>query len=342
MAKTPRILVFRFSALGDVAMIVPVFRALFQKYPNLQLVLVSRSFVQPLFQEFEQVKFIAMEPQQLKGFAGLYRFFKQLRQLQPEAIADLHGVLRTHVLNFFFRATGMRVQQIRKGRAEKKQLTRPKNKRWVPLEHTVYRYADVFFRLGFPVEIPTEQQRLNRPLPEHLPESLQLSKTPWVGIAPFASFPGKRYPLDAMQKVIAYLSQKHFVLLFGAGTEELSQMAVWAQAYPNVFNICKELDFSQQLDLISHLDLMIAMDSANGHFAANAGVQVLTLWGLTHPFAGFAPFGSGHENLGVDREQYPQVPTSVYGHKMPQGYEKAFRSLPPEAVLEKALEMIAR
>ena len=340
MAKAPKIMVFRFSALGDIALLVPVFRALFKTYPQLELILVSRAFVAPMFEEFDRLTFVPMDPKQVKGFFGLYRFFKQLRQLQPTAIADQHSVLRTHVLRLLFQLSGVPVQKINKGRKAKKLLTRPQNKRWMPLQHTVFRYADVFFRLGWPVEVPQQLEAQNRPLPENLPEALQLSKQPWIGIAPFASFPGKCYPLDALQKVMAYLAQKHQVLLFGAGPQELSQMEIWAKAYPNVFNICNELNFRHQLQLISHLDLMIAMDSANGHLAANSGVSVLSLWGLTHPYAGFAPFGQGHQNLTADREKFPQIPTSVYGNKMPAGYENAFRTISPQTVIETALEML--
>ena len=42
--------------------------------------------------------------------------------------------------------------------------------------------------------------------------------------------------------------------------------------------------------MISNLNLMISMDSFNGHLAANAGIPVITIWGMTHPFLGFSPF----------------------------------------------------
>ena len=179
----------------------------------------------------------------------------------------------------------------------------------------------MFFRLGWPVEVPQQLEPQNLPLPENLPEALQLSKQPWIGIAPFASFPGKCYPLDALQKVMAYLAQNHQLLLFGAGPQELSQMEVWAKAYPNVFNVCKDLNFKQQLQLISHLDLMIAMDSANGHLAANSGVSVLSL-GLTHPYAGLTLW-AGASKFNGDRENFLKS-QPVYGNKMPAGYENAF------------------
>ena len=85
------------------------------------------------------------------------------------------------------------------------------------------------------------------------------------------------------------------------------------------------------------------MDSANGHLAANAGIPVLSLWGLTHPFCGFVPFYQPLENsLTLDRNKYPLVPTSVYGNVTPAGYENAFRSIKPKEVIEKALEIVKK
>ena len=54
--------------------------------------------------------------------------------------------------------------------------------------------------------------------------------------------------------------------------------------------VAGKLSFSEELDTISNLDCMISMDSGNAHLAAMYGVKVITIWGVTHPFAGFAPF----------------------------------------------------
>ena len=64
------------------------------------------------------------------------------------------------------------------------------------------------------------------------------------------------------------------------------------------------------------------------------GIKVITLWGATHPFAGFAPFNQPLENCLVsDREKFPLLPTSVYGNKKVEGYGDAMRSISPEKVV---------
>jgi ADP-heptose:LPS heptosyltransferase len=81
---------------------------------------------------------------------------------------------------------------------------------------------------------------------------------------------------------------------------------------------------------------MLSMDSGNAHLAAILGVKVITLWGATHPFAGFSPFNQPLENaLTADSSLYPKLPTSVYGNKKVAGYEDAMRTILPINVVEK-------
>ena len=111
--------------------------------------------------------------------------------------------------------------------------------------------------------------------------------------------------------------------------------------YPDVINIAGKYKFKEELALISNLDLMVSMDSSNGHLAAIYGVPVVTLWGVTHPFLGFAPFGQQYKNsLMVDIEKFPLIPTSVYGNKYPENYEDAMKTIAPIDVVNKVLTLM--
>ena len=104
----------------------------------------------------------------------------------------------------------------------------------------------------------------------------------------------------------------------------------------NVVNVAGLLSFEEELDLISNLDLMLSMDSGNAHLAAMLGVKVLTIWGVTHPYAGFAAFNQPQDfHLLPDREKYTQIPTSVYGNKYPEDYMDVAGSIHPKEVVEK-------
>ena len=79
---------------------------------------------------------------------------------------------------------------------------------------------------------------------------------------------------------------------------------------------------------------MLSMDSGNAHIAAMYGVPTITLWGVTHPFAGFMPFGQPIERAILPNlARYDQIPTSIYGNKVPPGYEKVMHTISPDTVI---------
>ena len=340
--KDPHLLLIRFSALGDVAMTVPVIRCLYKAYPRLKITFVSRPDVEPLFQEFENFNFYPTDFNgRHKGIKGLWTLFQELKTIPFSMVADLHSVIRTYFLNLFFKLHGYKVKSVDKGRLEKKALTRRKNKKFQPLTHTCYRYADVFRKLELPISFEEHEFPEKKELPQSIESLFGSSEKKWIGIAPFANHQGKIYPLDLMQHVINFLQKDHQIFLFGAGKKEQEQLEVWENAYKNVCNTAEKIKLKEQLDLMPYLDLMISMDSANGHMAANTGIRVLTLWGMTHPFCGFSPFNQPLDHaITLDRTQYPLIPTSVYGNVIPLNYQDAFRSLNPKTVIEKALELL--
>ena len=340
--RNKSLLVYRFSSFGDIAMIVPVLRSFYQAYPEQKIIFVSRDFVKPLFEEFPNITFKGVEfRHKYKGLKGLLILYKELKKERVVAVADLHGVLRTFVLNFLFKLSFYKVSSINKGRNERRKLIRKKNKVFQPLTPTHFRYCEVFRKLGFPLDLNNHEYP-NQPLltNDSLKGIVDTNKQ-IIGIAPFASNEGKTYPLDHMQKVISYLQKDNLVLLFGGVGDNLDQLRVWENAYGNAIDMSRKYNLTEQIAIMYYLDIMISMDSANGHIAANCGIPVLTIWGLTHPFCGFKPFDQPIENsLTLDRKKYPEIPTSIFGDRIPNNYEFAFRSLDPKTVIEKVLEIL--
>ena len=124
------------------------------------------------------------------------------------------------------------------------------------------------------------------------------------------------------------------MFLFGGGQRDIDRLNSLKQDHQNVTVVAGKLKLQQELALISHLDLMLSMDSGNAHIAAMLGVKVITLWGATHPYAGFKPFHQPMEYcITADRTQYPLLPTSVYGNKKVPGYENAMRTIVPETII---------
>lgn len=333
------ILVIRLSALGDVAMTVPVLLSLVENYPDLRITLVTRGFFKPLFSQIERVTiYEAATSKRHKGIRGLWRLFHELGALQIDAVADLHNVLRSNILKFFYSFTAIPFVQVNKGRADKKALTAVRKKVFKPLKSTHERYAEVFEKLGLPVSLSSEALLPPLKLGEATRAFVGHPLEKWIGIAPFAAFKGKMYPPELMEKVLRILNntERYKLILFGGGKEEEYQLSQWERQFECAISAAGRLTFREELELISNLDLMLAMDSANGHLAAVYGVPTVTLWGVTHPYAGFYPFAQDPANaLLADRKEFPSIPTSVYGNKFPKGYEKAMATITPEAVVSK-------
>jgi ADP-heptose:LPS heptosyltransferase len=323
--------------MGDVAMTVPVIRAFAKQYPDVKLTVVSRPFFKPFIDGIPNVDFFAVDVQKRhKGFLGLLQLYSDLKKLNVDGVADLHNVLRSKVVRTLFALSGKKVAFTDKGRAEKKALTSLKNKVFKPLIQMVERHVETFEKLGFSVDLTNFQFPDKAVLSEEILNITGTKNQNWVGIAPFAQYQSKVYPLDLMQQLIDALAENNAIkiFLFGGGKEEIQKLNQLQNNHSNVVVLAGKLKFNQELEVISNLDVMLSMDSGNGHIAAMLGVKVITLWGATHPFAGFAPFNQPLENcITADREKFPLIPTSIYGNKKVEGYEDAMRSITVEKVV---------
>jgi ADP-heptose:LPS heptosyltransferase len=328
----------RLSAMGDVAMTVPVLRAFVNQYPDVKITVISRPFFQPFFEGIINVSFFAFdEKERHKGFVGLMHLYRDLQQLNIDAFADLHNVLRSKVVRTFFALSGRKTAFVDKGRAGKKALTRSENKILKPLPSMFERHAEVFAKLGFILDLSNPVFPEKAELKADITAIIGTENQHLIGIAPFAQYDSKVYPLDLMLSVIEELSKnsKNKILLFGGGKKEIEILDSLSNNKKNVINMAGKIKLKQELELISNLDVMLSMDSGNSHIAAMLGVKVISLYGATHPYAGFMPFNQPLENALIsDRNLFPKLPTSVYGNKIVPGYEDAMRTISVDSIVK--------
>ena len=345
------LLAMRFSALGDVAMTVPVVRSFALAYPQHEVTLMSRPMAAPLFEGLPaNVHFRPVKVSDYKGVNGLVRLYHELESEGYDGVADLHDVLRTMLLRLRLRAGGRPSDHIRKGHKEKHRLTSAKHRDLKPLRTSVQRYADVFARLGYPFEVDLQPLKPAgfSPLPPK-------SEACWIGIAPFAQHKGKIYPLEQMKEVIRLLAKGNdtskadgdrSVFLFGAGEQEKAWCEACAREInaetgcDHVTSLVGRYTIREELAVMSQLDAMVCMDSANMHLASLVGTRTVTLWGATHPYAGFAALQRpGSQNLQLDLTCRP---CSVFGNKACKNKEPyaCLRGITPQSVVQ-AVEKVA-
>jgi ADP-heptose:LPS heptosyltransferase len=344
--KLKHLLIIRFSAMGDVAMTVPVIRTLAQQHPNLKITVVSRLEYKPFFDGIPNLNFYEADFNRAhKGILGLWKLFRQLRRLHIYAVADLHNVLRSKIITRLFSLRGKKTATTNKMRNERAALVAPKNKVLGPLPQVTQLHAAALAQLGFAIDLDKTVFPPKQALTEDILAVTGPKTKHWIGIAPFAQHSSKVYPQDLMVQVITTLAenQDNTIFLFGGGKKEAKILKEYAAEKPNIIVIAGGIFIlRQELRLISHLDVMLSMDSANAHMAAMQGVKAVTLWGATHPYAGFGPFKQPlHYALTANREKYPLLPTSVYGNKKVEGYEDAMRTISPDAVVAKINEVLA-
>lgn len=296
------ILAYRFSAFGDVAMTVPVIKEFLEQNPEVEIVMASRKMFKDLFNDIPRLIFLGVDFNEYKGLTGLRKLHKEIiSQYKIDFVADLHDIIRTKILNFFFKASGIKVSRINKERAEKKILTDTKNLNKKALKKNTERYADVFRNLGFKVT-----------LSHRLKSNVQEKKG--IGFAPFAQHKGKMLPLEKSYELARILSKKYKIYFFGGGKEETSILKKWEEQLPNTQCLAGTLSLNEELEKIAHLEAMISMDSANMHLASIVGTRCLSIWMQTHPYAGFLGYGQ-NENDTIQINDFTCRPCSVFGNK---------------------------
>ena len=346
--KHEHILIIRFSAMGDVAMVVPVVYSLATQYPDLRITVLSRSFARPFFDDLApNVDFMEADLKgEYHGVKGLNALYRRLTAKQFTKIADLHSVLRSEYLRMRFTMGHYRVEHINKHRRQRRALVSYNNKERKQLPTPFENYAEVLAKLGFPVRLefrsifPPEGGNLNM-LPAIIGPKKNFQK--WIGIAPTAAHPGKCYPAPLMRQVVEQLIVKYpqaRIFLFGRGRMEDQLFSQWCSEMPQCVYVSQHLEnMHQELILMSHLDVMLSMDSANMHLASLTATPVVSVWGATHPYAGFVGWNQPQEY--IIQADLDCRPCSIYG-KRPcrRGDLACMNMIRPEQIVERIEQIL--
>ena len=338
-AQVKRILLIRFSALGDVAMLAPVVRETAEQNKDCEFTVLSKVACGALFEGLaENVRFIGADVNgEYKGLSGLLRLFKELHAQHFDCVVDMHDVLRTKVLRKLFRLHGYEVHKINKHRELRRLITAEGDKkqlRQLPTAFENYQFALRECGLNGNGNVNGDHRFAS--VNYQLSTVNSLLK---IGIAPFAAHQGKIYPLEKMEEVIVNVNVPVHVkiFLFGGGDEELAIMRRWAEKYDNVKLAADECHgLKEELELMKKLDVMVSMDSANMHLASLVGTRVVSIWGATHPYAGFLGWGQKMDDC-VQRDDLKCRPCSIYGNKPCMRGDMACMQIDPKEIVRRIL-----
>lgn len=319
------VLVIRLSALGDVAILCPIVNARAKANPDVLFTVAGPPLLEPLFRGQGNVRYLPLKKRQ-----AVKELYRQMAAVRPTMVADMHYVNRVIGADCLFRLHGVPVRHIHKDRSARRRLARKGHRAAAALKPSWKRYDEVFDACGLTkgdLDLTHWQPKGKRG------ETL-------VGIAPFAQHRGKIWPEAHVRKLIELLSSRANtrVLLFG-GRDEAATLEQWCEGFGNVCSMAGRLSFEEELQHIASLNVLVSMDSANMHFASCLGVPVVSVWGATHPAAGFEGWRQDPEwSMGVD---LPCRPCSIYGNKPCRyGDYRCLWRITPQEVYEKVLTFI--
>ena len=259
-------------------MTIPAIYSCARTWPDTTFHVVTAAFCAQLFVRAPQN--VVLHP--IEKPVGTWRLLKALSKIKVDAVADLHNVLRSWLVDTMFLMKGKRVVMLDKRRNERSDILSGKKK----AEPFTMRYFDVFRCMGLPCEPTFTTLFSEQP---SLPVNLTKGKNRWIGIAPFARYDNKTYPIEKMQEVAGLLINKEdtHVFLFGSKGEQAEILKQWEQLSPCIHSMAGRFTLKDELALMAHLDCMVSMDSANMHMASLAGTRVVSIWGSTTPACGF-------------------------------------------------------
>ncbi len=337
-----RIVVIRTSSMGDVALTVPVIRAMREQYPDTLITMVTRKTFIPFFSPLEGlILFEADFSGNHRGIRGLFRMYREIKASGDiDCLIDLHDVARSRLLRFLFRLSGVPVSVIDKGRKAKRALVKGKTRS--RLTHTVERYKEAFYNAGFTITlspgpwiIPSAESMASVEKKAAITSGLN------IGVAPFSKHELKRWPEEYLIELAGMISERRPVTfwLFG-GAEDSDKIAWFYEKVPGSKYLSGGLSLDEELALISRLDFMISMDSANMHMAALTGTRVISIWGATDPAAGFGAWMQPDEYSVSISSGLECRPCTVYGRGRCKRKDHAcMKWLTPEMVYERITDL---
>ena len=337
------VLVIRLSVLGNVAMTIPVLYPVCKANPDTRFIMLTKRWPASMFHDrpanLKVVDFDVNENH--SGLVGLLKFAARLHKLYDvDAVADLHNVSGTWIIDAYMRARGACIARLDREKSKRRALVSHKTAEPVTPIHE--RYRNVFRQLG--LAAPDDFTRLYEdrewPVTPIVPKKEEGQR--WIAISPFSSHRQKAYPLDKMEQVVAQLAQQpnYWIFLMGGGKTEKIALRAIARKYKNVISMAEvKHKFIDEYALLGNCDLMLTMESANMHLASLVDLQAMTVWGPTSPACGYL----GYNQLVQDDIQLDMDcrPCSITGDKpCKYGDFRCLTNIDPDVIARRVIEAV--
>ncbi|ADY72894.1 glycosyl transferase family 9 [Desulfurobacterium thermolithotrophum DSM 11699] len=320
-----RILIIRFSSLGDVILVSSVFNSLREKGIEIDL-LTYKPFGEVFKGDYRVNKVIEVEKRKYKNLKSLKKLSEKLKDYDYGF--DLHGNLRTFFLSRYLPFPVFKYSK--KSILRRLMITfKPFKAKWL---YVPKMYAETFKKIGVEIENP----RPEIPIFHHEVEKVKelLPKSNFAVIAPGARWKTKRYPEENFREIIKILERKDIKTVIVGGKEE-KDIGEKLSLETGAINLCGKLSIRESLSVLSLSRGVISNDSAVVHMARAVKKPVIAIFGPTHPAFGFAPYED--EGKAITRN-LPCSPCSLHG-KTKCKERKCFE-IPPSKIVSEFISLV--
>lgn len=316
-----KILVVRFSSIGDIVLTSPVLRCLKAQTGAEIHFLTKESFGGILSNNphVDQVITIRKKVSEVQTV---------LQEAQYDFIADLHHNFRTMQVKKLLKKPSASFPKLN---IEKWLLVNARINR-LPEKHIVDRYFETVQSLG----VTNDGKGLDYFIPEK--DEVPLHALPashrngYIAVTTGAKFATKQMPVELMEKVILRL-RKPVVLL--GGKEDAARAAFLENSCGDlVFNACGKFNLNQSASLVRQSEMVIAHDTGLMHIAAAFKKKIFSVWGNTVPEFGMYPYLPGEGSKIIEVKNLSCRPCSKIGYdRCPKGHFRCMNEIEVEAFL---------
>lgn len=280
-----KLLVIRFSSIGDVVLTTPVVRCLKQQVPHAEIHFITKKAFKPVLDENPYIdQLITIEK-------SVDEVVDRLRAEKYDHVIDLHNNIRTLRLK---RALKVRSSAFPKKNFEKLLLTTFKINR-MPDVHVVDRYFEAVKQLGVVNDQkPCDFFLLDADLVSL--ESIALTSKGFIGVAMGAQYATKQMPVSLMAEILKGI-QLPVVLLGGPMDSERATVLIQQLPNQRVLDLCGKLTLRQSAFMTKHCAKLLTGDTGLMHIASCFETPIVSVWGNTVPDFGMYAYAPQNKAL---------------------------------------------
>lgn len=312
-----KILVVRFSSIGDIVLTTPVLRCIKQQLKDVELHFITKQqFISVIENNPHVDKFHTIKD-------SLTEVIPQLKEENYDYIIDLHHNVRTLKLKL---ALGKKSFSFNKLNWEKFLIVNLKTNK-LPETHIVDRYFKTVKSLGVKNDNKGLDYYINEKDDIDIPSSLpSLFHNDYNVLVVGGSYFTKQIPVNKL-KEICTLSPLPIVLL--GGKEDVVNAEQVYQFHKNkTINLCGKLNLNQSASIIQQSHKVITSDTGLMHIAAAFKKDIISIWGNTIPEFGMGPYLAGNNSQIVEVKKLSCRPCSKLGYKKcPKGHFKCMNDI---------------